>query len=309
MKLNNGFNINNDYEEIIKKEEMFKKELKSKNDLMGLALFYKSIERGSIITVGENFCKTCYIAGRLNNTSLIKDFINTKGALVDMVPEEYIELSKLLFQIGTIFPNLSMNYYYLLEKYSTKQKYIDLINDIFFDSHLLKQKIKKFDKELLNTSNKNFTQEFISEIFEKGFYNASIQYDVNEEVCFYYNKVNNSIVQKHHSECEQGIHYKILFPNTFEDFSNSIDIFFNQEIREDFYNQHLIDMFPSGFPYDYLKISQFDLTYFDLFSEFIIKNRSKFNIEDGKITEFKKYLALNWLNKVNKNPHCPSFER
>lgn len=291
-------NLNENYSELIKREENIKNEYKNQNDLRGLVELYTSIERGSIITIGENFCKICYLAGRINDTSIIENFTSKKSGLVDMVPYEYINLSKLLFRIGLIFPNIPNNDCLLIEDYYTKQKYVDLIDDILFDAYLLPRQLKRFDKELLNVKHLEFSSELIDEVFEQALYNAKIQY-LDYEEFYYYDKVNNTVKKMSSEDRVIGIHYQILFPRTYIDFSNAIDKFFSEQIRKDFYTKHMNDIFSPGLTYDLIKSSHFNLVYYNLFVEFMEDSIDKYNIDKSRLRELKKFLTLEWLNKVN----------
>lgn len=286
------------YQEEMELEEELKNKLKSNKDFFKLINLYSSLDKGSVIDLGENMCKVAYFSGRLQSMEYIKKFADSKGAIINMIPFEYRELSELLLRIGIVYPNVSEEDLQLLEKYYTKKIYVDFLNDIFFDSSLLPRKINKFDNSLLKKKNSDFSPQLISDILEGGIFNYKIN-DYNNDEIYYYDKSENNVKAILWENHNPGIHFMIEFPETFEEFSNVIDAVLGDKIRIDFYKLHMKDIQPNV-DYENIRKDSFSLYYYDLFLIYLKNQDVIKTVSKDDLFNFNELLVLQWLEKINQ---------
>jgi hypothetical protein len=157
---------------------------------------------GSAATNEFNYPEICYYYGRLHQIKELKEFLNDKEFYLHMLPSSCIELAQNLLNIGYKFPNLNEQEISYLEKKYCDSKTFELFDIIMFDSYLLVRPLKKFDKNLLNIKNSNFSRDFLLKIFNNFLENEEL--DFGYDNLYVYSRIKNEIIQKAYEDIGLG---------------------------------------------------------------------------------------------------------
>ncbi len=259
------------------------------NDIENLLTIAKyNFNSGSAASNVTNLPELCYYYGRLQRGEELKSLLNEKSFLYFMLPDSCKELAKQLFNIGSKFPHLNENEVQFLEDNYCDSKTFELFDIIMFDCILLPRPIKKFDKESLNMDNKNFSKEFLLEIYSCFSENEGL--DGSYDKLYVYSRIENKIIQKEYEHLGIGEwcimqpilsneFWNLMKENFGEDCANALtkELCYDDDDLEDFRNQN----------------------FYLLGADSIEAAASNYFKDSSTVVALKTLVAKFWLEKIN----------
>lgn len=242
---------------------------------------------GSAATNETNFPELCYYYGRLHRFEELKEFLNEKEFYLFMLPDSCKELAQNLLNIGLKFPHLNEQEISYLEQKYCDSKTFELFDIIMFDSDKLARPIKKFDKNLLNVKNTDFSRDFLLKVF--GHFSENEELDDGYSQLYVYSRITNKIIRKKYEDAGLG-EYCIVQPIHSNEFYNLLNEKYGAECAD-----YCIAELSFGDDLESFKTSDFYL----LNAENIEEVANDYFQNSSKVEDLKAEIARLWLNKIN----------
>lgn len=242
---------------------------------------------GSVATNETNLPEMCYYYGRLHQVEELQEFLKEQSFYLMMLPESSQELAQNLLNIGYKFPRLNeVEIKYLEDKYCDSKTF-ELFDIIMFDSELLPRQINKFDKESLNKKNKDFSSEFLLQVFSC--FSANEELDSSYEKLYVYSRIENKIIRKKFKHLGLG-EYCIMQPILSNEFWSLINEHYGQECADNLTKQLCYDDDWEDFK---------NLDFYLIGSNSIEEVSVNYFKDSKKVDDIKAIVALCWLKKIN----------
>lgn len=242
---------------------------------------------GSAATNEFDFPAMCYYYGRLHRVEELKELLNEKQFHLFMLPNSCKELAQNLLNIGLKFPHLNEQEISYLEQKYCDSKTFELFDIIMFDSDKLARPIKKFDKNLLNTKNTDFSRDFLLNIFSSFSENEELDSDYDE--LYVYSRITNQIIQKTYEDVGLG-EYIITSPIHSNEFYNLLKKNYGAECAD-----YCIEKLSFGDDLESFKTSDFYI----LNAENIEEVANDYFQNSSTVEDLKAEIAKLWLDKIN----------
>jgi len=243
--------------------------------------------RGAAATNESNLPEMCYYYGRLHRAEELQEFLKENDSNLFMLPKSSKELAQNLLNIGVKFPHLNESEIQYLEDKYCDSKTFELFDIIMFDCNRLPRPIKKFNKESLNSENKDFSREFLLQVY--AYFSANEELDGNYDKLYVYSRIENKIIRKEYAHLALG-EYCIEQPI----YSNE----FWGLMQEHYGKQHADSFFRQLFDDQHLEKSKTSNSYL-LYAENIEEVAENYFKDSLKVNDVKAHIALFWLKKIN----------
>ena len=156
-----------------------------------------------------------------------------------------------------------------------------------FDSDKLARPIKKFDKNLLNVKNTDFSRDFLLKVF--GHFSENEELDDGYSQLYVYSRITNKIIRKKYEDVGLG-EYCIVQPIHSNEFYNLLNEKYGAECAD-----YCIAELSFGDDLESFKTSDFYL----LNAENIEDVANEYFQNSSKVEDLKAEIAKFWLNKIN----------
>lgn len=270
---------------------------KSKN-LYGLIDFYTYFFKHGGMETNEYYVPAMsYLYIRGGMISELEKILNQYSVFVMQLSPESRNITDTLMRIAIDYPQLSTNQMDFLESLLNNPKYCVVLDDILFDREKLPRAIFGITKNELEKTYDNFSNNLLQRTFNCMILNTKAQIAKDDEYTEYYvyERRNNEIIRKQYRHVGTGefvisgtIDTKSLSEFISENFNESCSAYFLNEILK-----------IKPWYRDIEKLTKLDRFYLDWYEVLDIA-KNYFANDISKITMIKEYLALHFLQKVNK---------
>ena len=244
---------------------------------------------GSAGTNEYDFPAMCYYYGRLHRVEELKELLNEKQFHLFMLPDSCKELAQNLLNIGLKFPHLDEQEISYLEQKYCDSKTFELFDIIMFDSDKLARPIKKFDKNLLNIQNTDFSRDFLLKVFS--YFSENEELDGGYDELYVYSRITNQIIQKAYEDVGLG-EYIITSPIHSNEFYNLLTEKYGAECAD-----YCIEELSFGDDLESFKTYDFYL----LNAENIEEVANDYFQNSSTVEDLKAEIARLWLDKINSH--------
>jgi len=274
----------------MKVEELFhlRRRCAENRDIEGLLSIAKyRFIKGSMATNVNNLPEMCYYYGRLHRVEELKELLQEKSFYLFGMPESCIELAQHLIYLGDKFPYLHEEEISYLETKYCDSKTFELFDIIMFDCELLPRPIKKFDKESLNRNNKDFSKQFLINVYNC--FSKNDEMMGGHEDLYVYSRIHNKIIRKEYSELGLG-EYCIIQPILSKEFWT---------LMQELYDDRCADLFLQKLFHDDDWEKYRDSNTYLVNAKEIEGIAKEYFSDLSQVENVKAQVASQWLKKIN----------